>query len=148
MGLILYGWLKTFFGGWNGGFMVMYMGVVLLGCGSWVFVQLAIVIIDKDWKSFRYLLYCSFAGGFGFFSLLDYKLQVYLCENLSCWFGTEFIWFLVTDISIYWIYKFYVTRNEKHLLANCEEKNEPNNDGEVRDGFKTLLEMGLMADNE
>jgi hypothetical protein len=138
---ILHGWIQCFFHGWKMGFLIMYMIVVLFGCGSWVIVQMVIVIVNKDWKSLKYLFYCAFAGGFGFFSLLNMKLTVFLCEKMGCYITTEFIWFLVTDIAIYYIYKYYVARNEHTLIKLGLKADEENTDAVIK-----LIEMGMATD--
>ncbi len=108
--LIFYGWIKTIVGHWYPGFFILYMGVVGVGCGTWTIIQLHLVIGQKDWASLKWLLFAGLHGGFGFFSLLDFKLSKWICENIDCHFATAFIWFLVTDTAIYFIYKFYVSR--------------------------------------
>jgi len=104
------------------GLVLLYMGIVGIGCGSWVIIQTILTILHEDWKSFWYLILAGLSGGFGFFSLVDFKLSLYLCEHFSCHVNTQFIWFLVTDISIYFIYLYYKTRTE--FLMKYEQKPE------------------------
>jgi len=110
MGAIFIGWYFVFFQNWDIGFLIMYMLVVAVGCGSWVMIQLYLVFWKGDYRGFQYAVYATIAGAFGFFSLLDSKIDIFLCEHLGCHFSGNFWWFLVTDICIYYIYRYYQAR--------------------------------------
>lgn len=122
MGLIFTAWTYCMVHKMMIGFLILYMGIVGIGCGSWVIIQMILTIWTQDWKSFKYLVYAGVSGGFGFFSIMDTKLYLYLCEHFSCHFNTQFIWFLVTDIAIYYIYLYYITRAS--FLKSQEQQKE------------------------
>lgn len=111
IGLIFYGWWESFMNDIDAGMIILYLGVVAIGCGTWVIIQIALLIFSKNYRGVQYLLLGSFAGGFGLLSIMEGKWMIWLCEHLSCYFGTDFIWFIVTDIAIYFIYKYYVARH-------------------------------------
>jgi len=119
---IFYGWVAAVEGKWKAGFFVLYMVVVAIGCGAWTIIQMVLVLGNKDWASLKWLVFAGFHGGFGMYSLMDARLQKWICENIDCHFATSFIWFFVTDTAIYFIYRFYVSRvdfeKKQQLRAN------------------------------
>lgn len=121
---IFYGWIQTFAGNWKAGFLVLYMGVVAIGCGSWTVIQLVLVLGHRDWKSLKWLLFAGAHGGFGFFSLLSSRINSWLCNHFGCHFASSFVWFLVTDTAIYFIYRFYVSRIDFEKKAKLKEERE------------------------
>lgn len=92
------------------GVLVLYMGIVGVGCGTWTVIQLKLVIEEKDWTSLKWLIFAGLHGGFGFYSILSVRLRTWLCENVSCHVATNFIWFIVTDTAMYFIYRYYKSR--------------------------------------
>jgi hypothetical protein len=117
---IFYGWILCFEGKWDAAWMWLYLGVVAIGCGSWVIIQIALMYFSHDTRGWLNLLGASLAGGIGFFNLMETKWQVWECEHLSCYWGDDFTWFIVTDIAMYFIYQYYVKRHtmNKRLLSN------------------------------
>jgi len=109
---IFYGWYLVFYKNWEAGFLILYMVVIAIGCGTWVIVQFTLIILDKDWRSLKWLLFAGAHGGFGLYSIMSRKLIVWICENVGCHWATNFIWFVVTDTAIYFIYRYYVSRIE------------------------------------
>jgi len=49
----------------------------------------------------------AICGGFGFFCIQDVKLNSLLCEEFGCFFAGKFVWFLVTPLCAYLIYKYF-----------------------------------------
>lgn len=118
MAAIFSGWIYTFITQWKYGFTIMYLGVVAITCGSWVVIQIALMVISKNCKGLKYFFLAAFTGGFGFCSLMNAKLNAWMCETFTCYFGSEFIWFFVTDTAIYFIYLFY---KERHGLNQGQD---------------------------
>jgi hypothetical protein len=113
MAAIFYGWILCFEGTWPAAWFYLYLGVVAIGCGSWVIIQIALLYFSNNTRGWLDLLGASIAGGLGFFNLMDTKWQVWECEHLSCYWGSDFTWFIVTDVALYFIYQYYVKRHTK-----------------------------------
>jgi hypothetical protein len=104
------GWLITMSTGWELGFLVMYLGIVGVGCGSWCFIQVWIMIRKRDFKGLGYFLIAGFSGLVGLVSVADQGIDQFFCENFGCLFAQQFLWFLVTDIAMFCIYKYCQAR--------------------------------------
>lgn len=107
---IFVGWYFALVSSSTLGFFIMYMVVVAIGCGTWVFVQLYLVIRDRDWSSLKWFFLAGSNGGLGFYTLMSSRAQRWLCETYGCHWGTNFIWFLMTDTAMYFIYRYYKAR--------------------------------------
>jgi len=93
---------------WSLAMLVLYDGIVGLGCGTWVLMQIVLNVQGKrNCEGVKYLVLAALAGGFGFFCIYDAKLNIYLCEKLSCFFAGKFVWFSVTPICAYLIHSYY-----------------------------------------
>jgi len=110
MTAIFYGWWLSFTGAWKAGFFILYMVVIAIGCGAWVIIQFTLIILDKDWKSLKWLLFAGAHGGFGLYSIMSQKIITWICRHVGCHWAINFIWFVVTDTAIYFIYRYYQSR--------------------------------------
>ncbi len=61
-----------------------------------------------------YFFLAAVFGVCGISSMADPKIEVFLCETLSCRFAGQFWWFLVTPICAYLVFEYFMaTHNEE-----------------------------------
>ena len=58
------------------------------------------------------MLWGAITGGFGLAGIAVPPLQKWLCVTFGCHFAGEFWWFVLTDVSMWCIYKYLVTRSQ------------------------------------
>ena len=119
--VIFYEWFRTLTGKFPNGSEILYMGIIAVGCGSWVLIQFFLIIWHENWKGFKYLFLAALSGGIGFFPLIDSKAQNYLCESFGCHWNAQTLWFIMTDVAIYFIYRYYNTRASYSKIQNISQ---------------------------
>jgi hypothetical protein len=57
-----------------------------------------------------WMLLAGLAGGVGLLLIADQTLSVDVCLVFGCHFGGNFWWFVLTDVSMYCVYRYWLTR--------------------------------------
>mmetsp|Transcript_8754 Transcript_8754/g.9477 ORF Transcript_8754/g.9477 Transcript_8754/m.9477 type:complete len:283 (+) Transcript_8754:49-897(+) len=103
----------------------LYFGCVGIGCGSWVVVQILLVIHRRSLKGTGWLLLGALVGGFGFLAVKEAKINMFLCKLLDCYLAGDFVWFLATPIAIYFIYRYVLEVQPKTQAQFVNQYNAP-----------------------
>lgn len=106
-------WTLGILNQWSWTFHVLYLNVIVVCCGIYLFTQLCL-------KSARRALPLMFVGGlYGSFGLAATYFADKVCASegpfWSQYIGPEFIWFLFSDISVAFIYLYVKRANEQQI---------------------------------
>ena len=87
----------------------------------------------------KWVALAGVAGGVGLAAVAVPSFMVWLCENFGCHFAGMFVWFFLTDVSMWCLYKYWMTRVTDPKMAALMAEPEARN-------FE--LEIPLMASME
>lgn len=100
--MILVGYLKGV------GFMIMYMGLVALGCGSYLLLELLHMWRQRAAPGLRFFVLAGLVGGGSFLLLSDTKAMCGLCAKVGGWV-MEGMWYYAADISMAFLAKYVLS---------------------------------------
>jgi len=99
-------WLYSFATHWQNAFLYLYFGVILFGCGSYCLLEVIYIIKSGNWKGTAWLFAGGMSGAVGV--LCVFKWNKFFCDELSPYLSGDFWWFLLSDVSMYCLYRFFL----------------------------------------
>lgn len=102
------------------GFMYLYVYVIGFSCGLYCILEVYYLIKNRSSRALVWVAASCLTGGFGLASITDQNIAIWFCHNFGCFFGGEFMWFLLSDIAMYCCFRYYmsrVTSNNTHKYA-------------------------------
>jgi len=123
--MVMFGSYGLIFGAWiyalqyhvRNGFLVLYLGVILVGCGTYCVTQLYSLVKSGRWEGSGWLGVAGAAGGVGVLAIF---VNTWLCTNVSPYLSGEFVWFLLSDVAMWGILNYYL--NHQAALTPKKEK--------------------------
>eukprot|EP00761_Pharyngomonas_kirbyi_P009331 gb/GECH01009347.1/.p1 GENE.gb/GECH01009347.1/~~gb/GECH01009347.1/.p1 ORF type:complete len:301 (+),score=57.59 gb/GECH01009347.1/:1-903(+) len=124
--LIFSGWYYTLTTQWSNGFLVMYIGVVMVGCGTYLLTQLKYIISHFSMGTIEYLSLGGLAGIIGMFAMLrSQDICQLLGEKWGTLIGGDFWWFFMSDVAMYFLYRYVMVRKGDRGSADSSGTYQP-----------------------
>ncbi len=108
---------------WWAGFFYLYVGVIALSGGFYILVETVHVMRSGDYQGLRtpthklhtliLLGWVALGGVSGFVGLSAVafpSIDLWMCRTFGCHFAGDFLWFVLTDVSMFSLYKYYMAR--------------------------------------
>lgn len=99
-------WIYSFEYNWTQGFLYLYLGTVLFGCGTYCVTELIVLFKSKRFQGTQWLFGGGIAGFVGVLCIT--KWSAWLCQNWSPLLSGDFMWFLLSDVAMWCLYKYFV----------------------------------------
>eukprot|EP01105_Mastigella_eilhardi_P002389 TRINITY_DN1293_c0_g1_i3.p1 TRINITY_DN1293_c0_g1~~TRINITY_DN1293_c0_g1_i3.p1 ORF type:complete len:257 (+),score=59.92 TRINITY_DN1293_c0_g1_i3:412-1182(+) len=111
--LLFLAWYIMYFSPWKVDptmtFKILYMGVVGVTCGTYVIVEIVLMIVKSQPRGRRIcLLLAGLTGGFGFVAIEIPSVNEWLCHSLGPLFAGNFWWFLFSDVAMFLLFCFFM----------------------------------------
>jgi len=115
-----------FFGAWSyviqnqmwSAFVILYVYVIGFSCALYCVAELIFLIKSKTTQGLIWIIIGGFAGAIGLGAIYFQGFDYWLCKHFGCYFGGDFLWFVLSDISMYCIYKWFMTRKNGNNATN------------------------------
>jgi len=100
-------WLWALWTLWELSFFVLYVGIVILGCATFLIAELVYLCrASSTSRGIAFLMACGMFGFAGLAMLFLYPPS--LCVLLTPLFGNNEWWFLLANCAIWCLYRYYV----------------------------------------
>jgi hypothetical protein len=137
--MIIAAWLYTALNGTRNAFVILYDGIIAVSCGLYCVITLIRIIKSKG-LGLKWLLYGGFFGFVGLASVYFPSARNFWCIVFTPWFGAEFWWYVLSDLSMYCLYRYYMASHQtntpsytKSYASDSEdESGEEESDEEVQ----------------
>jgi len=101
------------------GFMYLYVYVIGFACGLYCICEVIYLVKNRSTKGFVWVFVAGLTGGFGLLCVVDSSISYWFCHTFGCYFGGEFMWFVLSDVAMYANYKYFMSRV---LMKATQEK--------------------------
>lgn len=117
--LIFCAWVYEFQHSIRDGFLILYLGIIMVGCGSYCITQVYSLYKMGRWEGSGWLGVAGLAGGVGVAAIFT---NTWLCTNVSPYLSGEFVWFLLSDVAMWGILNYFL--NHQVALTPTKEKDQ------------------------
>jgi len=99
-------WYYTIVHNSTSGFMFLYIGVIAISCGIYTVAEI-ISTLSHHGRGLPWLLLGGGLGAFGMYTIVSQDFNLELCVRLGPNLGGEFLWFLLSDFSMYCLFRYF-----------------------------------------
>jgi hypothetical protein len=105
-------------GGFQVGFLILYLGVVGISCAVYLITQGILLHHAHSTSGISSFIIAGISGAVGLGSLQLYgnAICTAIGPALAAYFGPDFIWFILSDVSVYYVYDYVIQTQE---LRKC-----------------------------
>jgi len=109
-GLLFGGWFYVFEAQWYMGFFYLYLVVIGVCCGLYCILELVYLIKNRTTQGLYWVGVAGLTGAIGLAAVSMSNFAVWLCMTFGCFFGPEFVWFLLSDAAMWACFKYFMSR--------------------------------------
>jgi len=110
---IFLGWVYvSYYQLWLTGFPYLYIDLIAVSCGTYLLTETIHVIRTKDTAGLGWVALAGLSGLVGLASIAVPSLDVWCCHTFGCFYSGNFWWFLLTDVAMYSMWRYYAARIE------------------------------------
>jgi len=114
------GWGVVFHYQWWNGFIYMYIMLIFFTCGFYVIMEFVHIIRQRLFNGLGWVALGAFSGGLGLAAIAYPPWDMWLCHNFGCHLAGNFVWFALSDVSMYSLFRFYMSRVDKMAALKIE----------------------------
>jgi len=103
-------WIWAFINRSYTAFLYLYVYVIAFSCGAYCIMETIYLIRSKDYRSLAWVGVAGVSGGIGLSAIYFPAIQLYMCTHFGCHVGGDFLWFVLTDVAMYSLYRYYMCR--------------------------------------
>lgn len=92
------------------GFQYLYIYLIGVTCGAYCVLELVWLAKNLAWAPMKWVLLAGTSGGVGLAAIAVPSFMAWLCDSLGCMFSSMFVWFALTDVAMFSLYKYWMTR--------------------------------------
>jgi len=110
-GVLLAAWIIAFEDMMATAFQYLYIDLIAISCSFYAAVQVYLLVKSKSTAGLRWVSVGVAAGALGLAGVAFPDFDTWLCHQFGCHFAGNFLWFMLTDVSMYALYRYYLARN-------------------------------------
>ena len=89
--------------------------VIGVSCTFYMVAETALIIKTRNTKGLSWVFFAGLSGGLGLAATAYSPLDIWLCNTFGCYLSGNTWWFFLTDVSMWCIYKYIMTRSQSEI---------------------------------
>jgi len=115
------GWVYALLTQWINGFIYLYVLLIVVSCSLYLIMKIVNILYTKNFSGLGWIFLGGLSGGFGLLAIAYPSLSNWFCQNLPLSLNGAFWWFILSDVSMFTLYKYFITsktQNEEKTLKS------------------------------
>jgi len=105
---IFIAWIYAIIVQWELSFLILYGGIVAFGGAVYLITESIFLIKRGSTTGLVWVLVAGLSGFIGLVAVMDPTVDIWLCHTFGCHFSGHFVWFVLSDVSVWALYKYYI----------------------------------------
>jgi len=93
---------------WQAAWLILYGGIVALGGGVYLITESIFLFRRGSTTGLGWVLVAGLSGFFGLIAVMVPSIDSLLCHKFGCHFAGDFVWFVLSDVAVWALYKYYI----------------------------------------
>ncbi|EFC41821.1 predicted protein [Naegleria gruberi] len=123
-------WYLALINQWKNMFLILYGGMVGLFCGLYLVMQIILLARsthhegESEFRAIMYFILCGISGAVGLGAVFIWRNQIcsMMGPVLSPYLGPTFVWFILSDVAVYFLFKYVEETMSLRDTSQVEEK--------------------------